>query len=192
MDRNQAKGLAAMQRRGLGRTRVWGAQAWAGYPLSPRAGPSSPNHHVGSCLGTRAHTRGRSRPSPSRLVRTLKPKGRSCAEAAWEARWAQVGSWGFALNPGGRLCGGTRTPRPLFTMFTSAGKGEGRRGKEGEGEGIRVEGRQGWGNTNPGTLRSTKLWEEDKVQNCGAWEVRLGAQHTVCHQLTFVEWIMEE
>lgn len=119
-----------------------------------------------SRLGTRSHTSGRSRPSPSRLVGALKPKGRSRAEAAWEARWAQVGARGFAPNPRGRRCGGTRTPRPLFTMFTSAGKGEGRRGKEGEGEGIRVEGRRGWGNTNPGTLPSTKLREEDKVQNC--------------------------
>lgn len=63
----------------------------------------------------------------------MKPNGSSPpAEAASEARWAQLGVQGSAPNPGGRggVLPSPRIPHPLFTMFTSVGKGEDTRGKE--------------------------------------------------------------
>lgn len=42
-----------------------------------------------------------------------------------------AGRSGFLSEPGGRRGRGPRIPHPLFTMFTSAGKGEeGRKGDE--------------------------------------------------------------
>lgn len=93
------------------------------------------------------------------------------------ARWAQLGPQGFSPDPEGGANGrGPRILHALFTLFTSAGKGEERRGETREGAGSR---REGAGPHYRRGAREGNFGKEDKVaKRLGSWGVRRGAWHT--------------